>query len=127
MNLTRKNLRRIILEVMAENPGMFDHPGDDRRYLSRHPGESQSRSLSSAAQHANAQRQRSWQASLAAEPLDEEWVVDVISSGEQEFDALVKAASNEYPEILDVEETLLRIIADSEMIHLDDATQIVHF
>ena len=115
------------MEVMAENPGMFDHPGDDRRYLARHTGETQSRSLSSAEQYANAQRQQSWQASLAAEPLDEDWVIDVISSGEQQFPALVKAASNEYPDLPDAEEALLRIIADSEMVHLDDATQMVHF
>ena len=127
MKLTRKNLRRMILETLTESLGMLDHPGDDRRYLARHPGETQSRSLSSAEQYANAQRQQSWQASLAAEPLDEDWVIDVISSGEQQFPALVQAASNEYPDIPDVEEALLRIIADSEMVHLDDATQLVHF
>ena len=78
------------MEVMTENPGMFDHPGDDRRYLARHTGETQSRRLSSAEQYANAQRQQSWQASLAGGPLDEDWVIDVISSGEQQFPALKK-------------------------------------
>ena len=120
MKIKRSTLKRLILEIL-------DHPGDEYRYLAKHPGEHQSRRLSSSEQYANAKRYQDWQAALADEGLDEDWIIDVVSSGENEFLALVKAAGNEYPEISNPENTLLRIIADSEIIHLDDASQTVNF
>jgi hypothetical protein len=136
MKITRKKLRKLIIESMQEQysemPSEWQEVEalrdvDMDAYEKQFGGEVQTRKLSSAEEYMHSLRRQAWQDELASEGLDDEWVIDVISSGENAFSDLIKAARNEYPGIPDPESTLLRIIADSEIVHLDDTTQLVHF
>ena len=136
MKITRKQLRKLIIESMQEQ--YSERPSEWREvealrgvdmdvYEKQFGGERQTRKLTPQEQGELLAKRARWAAEKEDETLDEDWVIDVISSGEQEFLALVKAAGNEYPEISNPENALLRVIADSEIVHLDDATQLVHF
>lgn len=136
MKLNRKHLRKLIIESMQEQydarPSEWQEVEalrdvDMDMYEKQLAGDRKTRKLTPQERGEMLAKRARWEAELSDEALDEDWVIDAVSDGTQGFDELIIAVVNDYPGTEDVEGTLLRIIADSEVIHLDDATQTLHF
>jgi hypothetical protein len=136
MKLNRKHLRKLIIESMQEQydarPSEWQEVEalrdvDMDMYEKQLAGDRKTHELTPQERGEMLAKRARWEAELSDEALDEDWVIDAVSDGTQDFDDLIIAVVNDYPGTEDVEGTLLRIIADSEVIHLDDATQTLHF
>ncbi len=141
MKLSRRQLRKLIMEVTREHPGEFQRPsgwsevealsGVDTSpgslYDRQFGGERQTRELTPQERGELLAKRAQWKAEQAGDMLDEDWLVTQLDGYMIDFESALEAARNEFPDIADPEEALLRVIADSKFLHLDQGTQQIHY
>jgi len=138
MKISRKQLRKLIMEVMQDHPGEFSRPSgwsevealrgvDMDMYEKQFGGERQTRKLTPQERGELLAKRAQWKAEQAGEMLDEDWLVTQLDGYMIDFASALETARSEFPDLTDHEEILLRVIADSKILHLDSDTQQIHY
>ena len=134
MKITRRQLRKLITEMMQDHrPSEWQEVEalrgvDMTAYDRQFGGERQTREPTPQEQEAHLAKRSQWEAEKAADAaLDEDWLVYQLDGYMIHFSDALAAAVNEFPSIADPEEVLLRVIADSKILHLNDDTQEISY
>jgi hypothetical protein len=136
MKLNRKYLRKLIIESIQEQydarPSEWQEVEalrgiDMDMYEKQFGGERQTREPSPQERGELLAKRAQWKAEQAGEMLDEDWLVTQLDGYMIDFASALETAKSEFPDLTDHEEILLRVIADSKILHLDSDTQQIHY